>query len=227
MTSLWTTLAPLVIGSALVPIQIVITILLLRSDAGRITAFAWVGGMTAVRLAQGVLFGLVFSGGSSTTADSSGGPGPVVSGLLLVLAVLFYVMAVRQVTAKDDPDAPPPRWMTMTETMGPTKAFLIGAGLLGIGVKFWVFTLGAVGAIADAGLGSAASIGLFLLFVVLAESAQLVVLGAAVAIPDRSAAALDVASAWLADNNGRIVIVLGVVFGTYFLLKALSGLGVI
>ena len=44
MGELWGSLVPLIIGSALVPIQIVITTMLLRSAAGRMTAVAWLAG---------------------------------------------------------------------------------------------------------------------------------------------------------------------------------------
>lgn len=226
MSSLWTTLVPVVIGSAVVPIQVVVTILLLRGDGGRASAFAWVGGMASVRLAQGVLFGLVLTG-SSTQPSDGGGPGPFASGILLVLAFLLYALALRQATADDDPDAPPPRWMTMTEGMGPRRPFLVGAGVLAIGPKFWVFTLAAVGAISDADLGCAAGITIFLSYLVLAASLHLTVLGAVLLAPAGSAQVLEKASGWLVRHNGAITIVLGLVFGTWFLVKALNGLGIL
>ena len=227
MDSLWATLAPLVIGSALVPIQIIVTIMLLRSTAGRRTAVAWVAGMTSVRLAQGILFGLVFSSDRALAEETGARPGPVLSTLLLVLAVLFLVMAARQLLVDIDPDAPPPRWMAMTETMAPAKAFLIGTGLMLVGVKFWVFTLSAVGAIGAAELSRGASIVTFLVFVALTEIVHLVVLAVAFLAPGRAAARLEGASAWLSARNRTIVIVLGVVFGVWFLAKALRGFGIL
>ena len=156
------------IGSAVVPIQIVVTILLLQAPGGARTAAAWVAGMTTTRLVQGLLFGLVFQSSDEATSDSSGS-GPVLSTILLVLAVLFYVTALKHLLRHEDADAPPPKWMTMTASMKPGKAFLIGAGYIAVSAKFWVFTLGAVGAIGDADLGRARSILDFLLFVALAE----------------------------------------------------------
>jgi hypothetical protein len=225
MGGLWGSLAPLIIGSALVPVQIVITLLLLRSSAGRITAVAWIGGMTVVRLAQGLVFGLVLSASDSTSGDASSGH--VVAAILLVVGVLFYVAAVRQILHTDDPDQPPPKWLAMTESMTPLRAFLVAGGILTIGVKFWVFTLGAIAAIGDANLGRTASIETFLLYVLLAESIHLAIVGFAYLAPERSAATLDGAAAWLRDHNRILVIVLGVVFGTWFIAKALNGLGVV
>ena len=226
MSNLWGPMIPLIVGSALVPIQIVMTILLLRSPGGVRTAGAWVAGMTATRLVQGLLFGLIFNS-SDQVASDDGGSSPVVSTILLVLAVLFYVTALRQFLKHDDLDAPPPKWMSMTASLTPGKAFLIGAGYLAVAAKFWVFTLGAVGAISDADLGRSSSILNFLLFVVLAESVHLLLLGIVLAAPKKASSVLDRSSSWLEAHNRVIMIMLGLVFGTWFMIKALSGLGVI
>ena len=226
MTGLWTSLLPLIVGGALVPIQIIITILLLRSGAGRITAVAWVAGMTTVRLVQGLVFGILL-GAAGTTGSTSTGSGTSVSLLLLVLAVVFYVTAAKQILKQPDEDAPPPKWMTMVDGIRPVKAYLLGVGLLSVGAKFWVFTLGAIAAIADAGLGTGASIATFLVFVVLTESIHLLALAVAYVLPVRSAAVLDRVTGLLETYNRPIMIVLSLVFGTWFLVKALGGLGVI
>jgi threonine/homoserine/homoserine lactone efflux protein len=226
MINLWGTLVPLAIASAVVPVQLVVTILLLRSDKGPRTAIAWIGGMTAIRLVQGVLFGAVFTMSDQTATDGES-TSPIVSTVLLVIAVLLYVTAARSAMSDDDPDAPPPKWMSMTATLTPGKAFLMGAGYLLIAPKFWVFTLTAVGAISDAELSVSSSILAFVVFVVLAGIIHFVWLGMTIVAPARAAGVLDRASAWLEGNNRVIMIVLGLVFGTWFLLKALDGLGVI
>lgn len=107
------------------------------------------------------------------------------------------------------------------------KAFLLGFGVLLIGAKFWVFTLTAVSSIGDADLTRGEGVATFLVFVVLAESVHLAIVGAALVAPDRSAGLLDRASEWLRIHNRVIMIVLGFVFGTWFLIKALDGLGVV
>ena len=224
MGELWSTLIPLIVGSAVVPVQIVVTVVLLRSSLR--TAAAWVAGMAAVRLSQGVLFGFVLSE-SGADSVASGSPGVVASGLLLVFAVLFYVTALRMALADDDADAPPPKWMSKAESMSPMGAFGAAAGYVAISLKFWVFTLGAIGAISDAHLGRVTSVLTFVAFVALALSGNLAVLAFAAASPDRSATALERFADWLQRNNRIITIALGVLFGTWFLVKALSGLGFI
>jgi len=226
VTGLWGSLIPLIVGGALVPIQIIITTLLLRSKAGRITAVAWVAGMTTVRLAQGIVFGLLL-GSASGSGSTSGEPATAVSLLLLVLAIVFYVSAAKQVMKHPDEDAPPPKWMAMLDGIRPGKAYLLGVGLLAIGAKPWVFTLGAIAAIGDAGLDQGAAILTFLVFVVLTESIHLLVVGIAYALPDRSAALLDRITGFMETYNRIIVIALGLVFGTWFMVKALGGLGLL
>lgn len=225
MNDLWTTLLPLIVGSALVPAQIIVTILLLRSRGGRIAAVAWIAGMTVVRLAQGVVFGLVL--GAASTGEASGGPGWILSGILLVLAVVLYAAAAKELAGGTDEDAPPPKWMSMVEGVTPGRSFLLGAGLVLIGAKLWVFTLGAIGAIGDAGLGQPAATIAFVVYVVLAQGILIGVVGMAYLLPARADAILDRVHELLERYNRAIMVAVGLLFGTWFLVMALEGLGVL
>jgi hypothetical protein len=227
MPDLVLTLIPLAIGSAVVPVQIIITILLLRTPGGRTAAVAWVAGMTVVRLAQGLVFGILLGARGGDAGGEVGGSGELVPVVLLVLAVMFYVVAARKLLKHPDDDAPSPKWMAMLDDVKPGKAFLLGVGLVAISAKFWVFTLGAIAAIGEAGLGMGGSVVTFLLFVILAESIHLAAVGFAYAAPARADASLTRFSALLERYNGPIVIALSLVFGTWFLVKALTGLGII
>ena len=79
MLELWRNLLPLVLASAVGPAPLVVTILLLRSSTR--AAAAWVAGMTAVRLAQGVLFGLIFADGSTAATETPEGRSAILSGV--------------------------------------------------------------------------------------------------------------------------------------------------
>jgi hypothetical protein len=72
MQTLWAALLPLIVGSTLVPVQLLVTILLISRSL--LAALAWVAGTATVRLAQGVLFGIVL--GADDVAAGDGGPGP-------------------------------------------------------------------------------------------------------------------------------------------------------
>ena len=70
MGSVIVSLVPLIIGSAVVPVQIIIDILLLRDPKqGLLKASAYVGGMTSMRLLQGLIFGLILTGGGGTATE--------------------------------------------------------------------------------------------------------------------------------------------------------------
>jgi len=227
MTGLWTTLVPLIFGAAFVPMQIIVTILLLRRSRG--AALAWVAGMAFVRLAQGVVFGLILTSSDAASADASAddGAGLIASTLLLVVALLLLVTAVRQYLKEDDPDGSSPKWLTTIDQMSAVKCFGAGAAIIIIGAKFWVFTLGVVGAIGDASIGRGAGIATFVVYVVLAASIHLVLIGVAVTLPSRSDAVLESTSTWLTEHNRVILMVMSAIFGTWFLAKALDGFGVI
>ena len=225
MSALLLSLSPLIIGSALVPIQIIIDILLLKNPKqGLLKASAYVGGMTTLRLLQGLIFGLILTGGVSATAEESSGKGPIVSTLLLVLGIFFLITAYKQWRKDDDPDAPPPKWLAMMDSVTPLKAFGLGFGLLLIGAKFWVFTLTAIAVIGEAALGQPTSTLTYLLFVLLAESLLLIPILIRVILPQQSKSILEKTSAWLTHYNRPIVILISLVFGLLFMYQGASGL---
>jgi hypothetical protein len=51
--------------------------------------------------------------------DHPQGKSLVVLILVTVLGILLLVTAYRQWRAEDDPDAPPPRWMAMIDSLTP------------------------------------------------------------------------------------------------------------
>ena len=225
MGSAIVSLLPFIIGSALVPVQIIIDILLLKNPKqGLLKAFAYVGGMTTLRLLQGLIFGLILTNSVAASTQEDSGRSPIVSTLLLVLGILLLVTAYKQWRKDDDPDAPPPKWLTMIDSISPLKAFGLGFGLLLIGGKFWVFTLGAIGIIGQAQLGQPSSTVAYLLFILLAESLLLIPILIRIIIPKQSVSLLEKTSAWLTRYNRSIIIIVSLVFGLIFLYQGASGL---
>ncbi len=225
MGSVIVTLLPLIIASAVMPAPIIIIIMLLKSSTqGVLKASAFVAGMTTLRLLQGIIFGLIMTGSSSSAVDDSSGKSAVVSTLLMLLGILLLIAAYKKWDKEDDPDAPPPKWMAMIDSMTPLKAFGIGFGLLLIGAKFWVFTLSAIGTIGEAELGQPAGTLAYLLFVLLAESIMLFLIIIRMILPERSKSVLDSTSIWLARYNRPIVVSVSLIFGLIFLYQGVSGL---
>lgn len=227
MLAMWGGLVPLILGCALEPIEIVITIMLLGTPSRVRAAGAWVAGHVSTRLLQGLIFGTILHWGARRGAGSDHPHHWIVSTVLLVVALLFLVTAARALFSGEDPNAPPPKWMTMLTSATPTKAFFIGAGVITVSVKAWVFTLAAISVIGNADLSRPANIGSYVLFVALAAGMNLLIIGVAAFFPQRSRSLLDRSLRWLQDHDRPIVVVVGLIFGIWFGIKALQGFGIL
>lgn len=110
MLDMWSSLVPLILGCALEPIKLVITIMLLGTPSHLRAAGAWVGGHVTTRLLHGLIFGSILHWGARS-ADRAHAHYWIVSTVLLVTALLFLVTAARELLSGDDPNAPPPTRM--------------------------------------------------------------------------------------------------------------------
>lgn len=223
MGAVLVSLLPLIIGSAIVPVQIIMVILMLTSEKqGTLKATAFVLGMTLVRIAQGVLFGLVLTSGDS--ADQAAESGWIKSTLLLVLGILLLIAAYKKWDKDPDPDAPPPKWLTMIESVTPLKALAMGAGLVLISAKLWVFTLGAIATISEARLGQPDSTIVFLLFALLATTLLIIPILIRFLFPSRASSTLNRMNDWLEAHNSQLAIAVSLVFGLLFTYQGITGL---
>ena len=222
MTDTWTTLIPLAVATAILPIQVTVTILMLRPPGGRARAGAWIAGMSVVRLAQFAVFGVVLD---RAMHDGDGGPRPVEGVFLLVVALFLFTSAARKLLGAPDEDDPPPRWMSSVGAASPARAALLGAGIVALSPKLWAFTLGAIGAIEEAGLAPAADWLTFVVWVAAAQSLHLAAWLVAVIAPQRAEVSLAWAGSTLERTSRPLMIGVGLVFGSWFLLKALVAFG--
>lgn len=222
--ALWSILIPVAIGSALIPIEIALTVVVLRAPGGIRKALAWVGGMTAVRLAQLAIIGPIVD-----VAVDDGAPGTSIAEatILLIVGVLFLIIAARKATNQPDEDAPPPAWMTLMNEVSAGRAFLMGAGVIALNPKLWAFTLAALGAIGDAELSGAIAVAAFLVFVLLAQSVHLVAIGVSIVAPDRARILLDSMNAWLERHGRALLIGLSVVFGAWLVARSVAAFGIV
>lgn len=223
MTKTLIELLPMILGSALVPIWIILMLLILRSPNGVIKGTAFVTGATLFRVSQGIAFGYLF-GAADAVGEESTGPSPVIATLLLVLGVLLLITALKTYRNEPDPDDPPPKWMTMMDGASTVKVFGLGVLLTAAAAKMWVFTLSAIGIIKDAALGDARGITTFLIYVLAAESLLLLPLMICIVAPTRSQNLLKQTADWLAAYNRPITIAVSLIFGGLFAWKGISTL---
>jgi hypothetical protein len=214
-------LLALIVGAAVVPLYSIAILLLLQSKRGLLKAIAFVSGGVMVRLVQGILFGFVIGAACKENAE----PGPkLIISTLLIVGILLLVTCLKQWWKRDDPDAPPPQWMSAITGLSALKA--VGAGALFpiIAVKQWVFTLSAIGVISEAGLDGKASVGVYLFFVLATQMFVLAPILAYAVAPHWTVRPLETIRAWLERNNRAIVIVMSLIIGAWFLIKGITGL---
>jgi hypothetical protein len=215
-------LLPLMIAAAIVPVPIITVLLLLGNEDGLSKGAALVGGAIVVRLLQGLVFGLLLA--SDPEASTEAGGNLIVSVLLMLVGIVMLIAAYRKWDKEEDPDAPPPKWMAALGGLSTLKAVGIGAGLVAISTKQWVFTLSAIGVLNSAQLGPPASLALFLIYVLAAQVFGLAVVIASMVAPRRAGSALARANTWLERNNRTILVAASLIFGLYFLFKGVTGL---
>ncbi|MBK8989211.1 MAG: GAP family protein [Chloroflexi bacterium] len=215
-------LLPVIIGAAVVPLYPIIVLLLLQSKGGLNKSLAFVFGGIAMRLAQGVLFGLVL--GAAMSANGEDGQQLIASTLLLVVGVLLLVTAFKKWRKEEDPDAPPPQWMTGITNLSALKAVGAGALFVTIAVKQWVFTLSAISIISEAVLSRSTGIGLYLFYILTTQLLVLPPILFYAIAPGRAAKPLQAAQSWLEHNNRVIVMTVSFIFGLWFSYKGITGL---
>ncbi len=222
MDRLLVDLLPLIIGAAVLPVWIVMALFLLRSEGGLMKATAFAVGAMSVRLLQGILFGYVF--GAADEANGDSGASLITSTLLMVIGILLLISAVRKWRKEEDPDAPPPKWMATLSGLSAIKAFGMGALLMALAVKQWIFTLSAIAVIEGAEMSQTANVLAYLFFVLAAQSLVLAPIIAYWVAPTQSARGLDAMQGWLERNDRVIVITVSLIFGVWFLWKGITGL---
>lgn len=215
-------LVPMMLGTALAPIWIILVLLILRSPNGLLKAFAFVSGETTVRIGQGIAFGYVF-GVSKMASKETGNDSSIVSVLLLIVGILLLTAAIRIFRSEDDPDASP-RWIGLIDSISVLKVFSLGVVLTLMAAKFWVFTLSASGVIRQSTLSPSESMTTFLIYVVGAESFMILPLLLCAVAPRQSTALLSSVTTWLKKYNRLITIAVSLIFGSLFLWKGISGL---
>jgi hypothetical protein len=215
-------LLPLVIGAALLPASIILALFLLRGEGGVLKALAFAAGAMTVRLVQGVLFGYVF--GAAADAYGESGSNLITSTLLVVVGLVMLISAVTKWRKEADPDAPPPKWMAVVGGLSALQAFGVGALLMALSIKQWVFTLSAIAVIEQGELSHAGNVLAYLLFVLAAQSLVLAPILVSAVAPTQAARMLDAMQGWLERNSRVIVITVLLIFGVWLLWKGINGL---
>jgi hypothetical protein len=214
-------LLPLIISAMAMPTWVLLVLFLLRARRGPKEAVAFVAGVTAVRLLQGLIFGVALSAAVGPRRRSEWET--LVSALLLVTGVLMWAAALRQLGKQVDPVGAAPissRWEAVIHSFTPARAFGLGALLVAASARAWLFTLAAISVIGQAALTKVENLIAFAVYVLGAE----LLLITPIVLSVRSPARFDAAAGWLERHERPIVVAVSLILGSYFLWAGIRGL---
>lgn len=213
MRSVLIQLIPLVIGNIVMPTWVVLVLAMLVKGRGPLAAIAFVTGITAIRLLQGVIFSVVVSAYELEYKVSS--LEVIVSILLIAFGVLLWAIAIWQLFQKNTLQL-----MTAVGALTPLRALGLGVFVVVTSPRCWIFTLAAIGIIGQAGLETTQSVIAYLLYTLGAD----VLLITPILLSLRTSVRLDLAAQWLERYNQPIVVVVSLAVGGFFIWRGVTGL---
>lgn len=221
MDHLLVQLVPLGIGAAISPFASAICITLLSTRKPLVNASAFVLGYGAVLALIGALAFVGFAdGGSGSEEGSSAIKGTIDA----AIGVLFLVLVLKMLLRAPDPNAPPPRWMAGIDSIGTGKALFFGVFSMATNVTSLPLYISGLKEIVTANIGTAGSIIVLALFMLLVVMELLVPIVVYAASPRRAGAILGATRRWLEKNNRVISILVFGVFGVLLLTRGITRL---
>jgi Sap, sulfolipid-1-addressing protein len=206
----------LAIGGSIAPPLLLLTILFLSSQRPLPNASALALGYFTTCAVIGISGLLLFGGAQSTVTTV----GRIISA---TIGALLIVLGLRSLLDSSDLDASPPRWMESINAMSPPRAFGFGMALFPLQVKNLAIFVACLNLIIASSLSPRGSIVALMLVLVIFALPVLVLMGLYAAFPHRASTMLGSFQAWMGKHNRAITVALSFVFGTFFLLRGLSG----
>jgi hypothetical protein len=146
----------------------------------------------------------------------------VSEGFFLIAGLLLLLLAVRNYFVEDDPDAPPPKFMTMLAKLGPFKLFGLGIGISIIQPRFLIFVLLGTSMIAEARLSTTENfISLFVLALLMVWP-MLIPVVVFLIMGERRDEAMNAMKSWLPHHQRMINVVVMDLIGTLLLFLGLT-----
>lgn len=204
---------PLALAVTISPVPIIAEILLLFSTKPKANGAAYLLGFCVG--VGGVLALFVALASTQDLADSQSGASTAAAWLKILLGLLLFAAAAKQLRGRPAAGEPAamPKWMDGIASFTPGKSVGIGTAIGAVNPKNLAVGLSAAVVIAGAGLSTAEGLGAGLVYVAVAALGIAVPLGVAVVMGDRSKAILDSWRDWLAENNAVVMAVLFAVIG--------------
>ena len=207
--------------AAIAPVMIMAVIMILSAKGGLGKAISYILG----RILAYAFWGVLLLGLNDKLSEV--GPGEASTASLVLkslLGVLLLVLAVRTYFGEDDPDAPPPKWMTTLDKASPIALFGIALLLSLIQLRFVLLMMAGINSIVVVNL-SASQVVISLVILILAVIwPQLLPILIYLIMGQKAQLTLNSMNNWLTRNQRIVnVIVLGL-FGIILLVDGLSGI---
>ncbi len=222
MSGLFVELLPLAIV-AIAPVMIGVVILLLSLENGLLKTLAFLTARVIGYALWGALFLYL---GERLSTPEQGGPSTASLVIKLTLGIVLLVLAAKNYFAEEDPDAPPPKWMSALNTAGSGALFGIGFILTLIQIRFVLLMLVGVGAITEAQLPAGMIPAAMAVLITVVLWPQLLPLLIYLLMGKRAQVMLSSMNQWLQYNSRIVNVVILVFFGIKLLWDSLSGLGI-
>jgi hypothetical protein len=204
--------------AAIAPTMIGLVVIFLSDDRGLVKALAFILGKYIVYVLWGVV-SLELAGHISST--SLGGTSTFSEVIFLIFGLLLLILAMRSFFGEDDPDAPPPKFMTILDKMGPLKLFGVGPVLSLMQFRFIALVLVGAAVIEGARLSTTENLISVLVLALLMVWPMLIPVVVFLVLGEGREAAMKSMRTWLTRNHRMInVVVLGV-FGLLLLILGL------
>ncbi|TIC85650.1 GAP family protein [Nocardioides sp. GY 10127] len=197
------------VGVALSPLPVIALLLVLVGPRGRSAGPAflagWAGGLAVLLVAVLVL-----------DPGGSGSEKGLAAGLLaIVVGLLFWALAVRQVRGRPRPGQPaePPALLAAVAGMAPGRVVVTAAALATVNPKNLGLTLAAGVEVAGRGLTGAGTAVVVVVFVLVASLSVLAPVGYLLVAGEAARPLLDGVRSWLDAHGWAVMLVLFLVLG--------------
>ena len=220
MCTVFLQILPLTLA-AIAPTMIGLVVIFLSDDRGLVKALAFILGKYLVYVLWGVVS---LDLAEHIASTSSGGASSYSEVIFLIFGLLLLILAVRNFFGEDDLDAPPPKFMSILDKMGPVKLFGVGVVLSLMQFRFIALVLVGASILAEAKLSTTQNLISVLWLALLMVWPMLIPVVVFLVLGERREAAMKSMRTWLTRHKRMInVVVLGV-FSILLLVIGLIGI---
>lgn len=212
---------PLALGIAISPIPIIAAILMLLAPRARGASVGFLIGWLLGIIVGVVLFTLLSSVIPEQDSDASK---PVAGTIKVLLGAGLLFLALKQWRSRPKPgeEAALPKWMAAIDTITPARSLGLGFLLAAVNPKNLLMAAGAGVIIGTGELTAGETVGVLVIFVVIAASSVAVPVIAYLIASKRMAGPLESLRGWLVHNNATVMAVLLLVIGVVLVGKGIG-----